>query len=333
VKGWRWLGLECIWGGIVFARTLAAATPIEWDAPEGCPGTEAVYQELQRALGSERGELGSLSRVRGAIVAEPKGYLLTLEVSDAGHRSLRSIRAERCEDLANAAALAIALAVHAAPGASDAGPGPETLGIIEPSAAGPRTEPVPVGRSSEPDIGKAGVPMTSSWSGAANAVLDVGALPDPQLGIGAMARGRLASFELDVHGLFLPNQARAVGDGESVELGLMAAGLRACFRWLEQGLVAGACLGGEAGRFTARGVGLTPTREAMDVWLAVGPAVMARTAFAGPLQLELLVEPLMPLARKRYSVNATEVVHAPPAIDLRFQVGLIIAVAGGDGAR
>jgi hypothetical protein len=200
------------------------------------------------------------------------------------------------------------------------------------SSRAPRTEPVVVDRTSEP-IGETGAPMTISWSGGANAVLDVGALPDPQLGIGALARIRFGSFELDVHGLFLPNQARAVGNDESVELGLMAAGLRTCFRWLERGWVASACLGGEVGRFTARGVNLRPTREALDVWLAVGPAVLARTSFAGPLQLELVAEPLLPLARKQYAVNATEVVHTLPLVDVRFQVGLIIGAAGADGTR
>jgi hypothetical protein len=318
-----------VWGGAVIAPTLAAATPIEWEAPEGCPGAEVVHQELQRALGHELGELGGLSRVRGAIVAEPAGYRLTLEVSDAGRRSLRSIHAERCEDLANAAALAIALAVHAGPDAM----GEEAPDVAESSAAGPRTDLGAIDRASQPDAGATDVPMTIAWSGGASAVLDVGALPDPGLGIGALARTRLASFEFDVHGLFLPNQARAVGNGESVELGLMAAGLRGCFRWLERGVVASACLGGEAGRFAARGVGLRPTREALDVWLAVGPAVLARTAFAGPLQLELMAEPLLPLARKQYAVNITEVVHSPSVVDVRFQLGLIIGAAGAEGTR
>jgi hypothetical protein len=132
VKGTRWLGLGIVWGGAVLARTLAAATPIEWEAPEGCPGVQVVHEELQRALGHELGELGGLSRVRGAIVAEAAGYRLTLEVSDAGRRSLRFIHAERCQDLANAAALAIALAIHARPGASDGVLGAEATGVIGP---------------------------------------------------------------------------------------------------------------------------------------------------------------------------------------------------------
>jgi len=102
---------------------------------------------------------------------------------------------------------------------------------------------------------------------------------------------------------------------------------------LEQGLVAGACIGGEAGRLSAKGVGLEPQRELTDVWLAVGPALLVRTAFAGPLQLELLAEPLVPLSRKQYAVDATRVVHAPSMIDVRVQVGLLIGGAPSGQGR
>jgi hypothetical protein len=327
-------GLGIAWAVLALARNLAAAAPIEWEAPDGCPSTQAVYDELQRALGHEPRELGQLSRVRGTIVPEPTGYRLTLEVSDSGRRSLRSIHAEHCEDLANAAALAIALAVHAGPGASDAGPAAEAAGVsLEPGAAAPPAEPAPLDRGDRRGGSAPGELSTVSWSAGAHALLDVGALPDPALGLSIVARARLASFELDVHGALLPTQSLPVGDGESIDLGLMAAGLRGCLRVLERSFVAAACFGGEAGRFTARGVGLTPQREASDVWLAVGPALLARTSFVGPLQLEFLAEPLLPLLEKRYAVNEIDVVHTPSVVDVRLQLGLIIiGGAGGDEA-
>jgi hypothetical protein len=172
---------------------------------------------------------------------------------------------------------------------------------------------------------------TLSWSGGASAVLDLNALPEPAAGLGVAARAALAPFELDVHGLLLPSQRRVVAAGDSVELGLMAAGLRGCARLLERPLVVGGCLAAEAGRYTASGVGLSRGREVHDLWVAAGPAVLARTAFAGPLQLEVLGEPLLSLARKQYAVNATEVVHTPAVVDVRLQIGLIIGSTGGAG--
>jgi hypothetical protein len=329
VTGKRWLVALCWFAWVAPA---GAAVPIEWEAPQGCPGTDFVLTELEQALGHGPAELGSVSRVRGVVVAAGSGavrYRLTLELVDAGARSSRSFEAERCEDLARAAALAVALAVHARPGESEAGAAAAsgaTLTVVtempeEPAAADHRRDPEDEAAGSRP----------VSWSAGAGAVLDVGALPDPAAGIGVGARLAMAPFELDVSGVFLPSQRQAVGAGDSVEFGLMAAGLRACLRLLDRSLVVAGCVAGEAGQLAASGVGLRPERDVHDVWLAAGPAVLARTAFAGPLQLELMAEPLLPLARKQYAVNATDVVHSPSVVDLRVQLWLIIGAAGGGG--
>ena len=282
---------------------------------------DVLLQDLRQALGHDESELGSVSRVRGVVVMDPAGsFALTLEVADGERRSSRSFASRECADLARAAALAIALAAHPAPN----DPGPT---VSDEVLAAPETD----SGSNAEVANAASQPRNLSWSGGASAVLDVGALPEPATGLGVTARAAVAPFELDVHGLLLPSQRRAVAAGDSVELGLMALGLRGCARLLERPLVVGGCLAAEAGRYTATGVGLSPGRELHDLWIAVGPGVLARTAFAGPLQLELLGEPLLALARKQYAVNATDVVHSPAMVDLRLQVGLIIGSAGGAG--
>jgi hypothetical protein len=328
VAGWVVSLAPALLAPALLAPALAAAPPLEWEAPERCPSAQAANEKLREALGHEASELGSVSRVRGVIVAESVGYRLTLEVVDAGRRSLRSFHAERCEDLAGAAALAIALAVHPAAAANDGATGApgSAESAVEEVPVAPRAEEM-AGDRGDAELTASSGSWTPSWSAGASGVLDVGALPDPALGVGVEVRAALGRLELDVHGLLLPRQRRPVGDAESVELGLMAAGLRACVRLLEDGLVVGACLGGEAGRFTATGVGLEPGREARDVWLAIGPALFGRTAFAGPLQLELWAEPLLPLARKQYAVNETQLVHSPSVVDLRVQVGLVIGAS------
>ncbi len=308
------------------ASPAAAVIPLEWDAPEGCPTTVVVLDELRQALGHDPVDLGRVSRVRGVVVADtaasPRHFRLTLEVAYAEQRSVRTFEAGRCEDLGRAAALAIAIAVH-----SERDGGGPPVGVTEVDV------PPSASASAPSDAGEAAhseseAPRSPSWSGAAHAVLDAGALFEPAIGVGVGARAALAPFELSLMGVFLPNQRQAVGLADSVQLGLVAAGLRACVRVLDAALVVGGCIAGEAGRFTARGVGLTPGREVHDLWLAVGPSALARTAFAGPLQLELLVEPLLPLARKQYAVNGTDVIHSPSAVDLRVQVGLSIGAGG-----
>jgi hypothetical protein len=334
VTGNRWLGALCCFA---WAARASAAIPIEWEAPQGCPGTDVVLTELERALGHDPAELGSVSRVRGVVVAAGSSdgarYRLTLELVDAGTRSSRSFDAERCEDLARAAALAVALAVHARPEAGE-GTAAEAsgAGLDGVAAAGVTEMPAEsvAADGSTPDREAAGS-RRPSWSAGAGAVLDMGALPEPAAGVGVGARMAVAPFELGVSGVFLPSQTQAVAAGSSVEFGLMAAGFRACLRLLDRSLVVAGCLAGEAGQLSASGVGLQPGRDVHDVWLAAGPAALARTAFAGPLQLELLAEPLLPLARKQYAVDTTDVVHSPSVVDLRLQLWLIIGAAGAGG--
>jgi len=332
----RRLGWGIVSASVLSAAPLAAA-PIEWDAPDGCPGTDSVLADLRQALGSEGIELGAVSRVRGVVVAERPAptprYRLTLEVVAGERRSSRTFEAERCDDLARTAALAISLAVHSSAAESGAAAGMAALdGAALPAPTGAPAPGTDGDSGRDGREGRAGAERPVWWSAGVNAVVDFGALPEPAAGVGLAARAGLGAWELAVHALLLPDQQRAVGAGDSVELGLMAAGLRACWHVLDRALVAGACLGAEAGRFTAVGVGLQPGREVHDPWLALGPSLLARTAFEGPLQLEFLAEPLLPLARKQYAVNGTEVVHTPSLVDVRLQLGLVIG-AGGVGPR
>jgi hypothetical protein len=331
----RWLALGVVAAISLLAPPLAAA-PIEWEAPEGCPGTDAVLAGLRQALGAELVELGAVSRVRAVVVADAAAtkprYRLTLEVVEGERRSTRSFEAEHCDDLARTAALAISLAVHESSTDNESVTGPAAPDID--ADAAPSLEQPPPDAGGELEPAASGAPARPLWwSAGANAVLDVGTLPEPAAGIGLEARAGFGSFELDVHALLLPSQRRAVGSDDAVELGLMAAGSRACLRLLDRALLLGGCVGAEAGRFTAEGVGLDPGRQVHDLWLAMGPAALARTQFDGPLQLEFLAEPLLPLARKQYAVDGTDVVHSPSVVNLRLQLGLVIGGANRTSAR
>lgn len=325
----RWLVGGVALSVALLLPALAAAAPIEWEAPADCPGTDAVLAGLRQALGAEEIELGAVSRVRGVVVAANGAsaartrYRLTLEVVEHDRRSTRSFEAERCDDLARTAALAISLAVHSGSRESDSATSAPPETATSPQADPPR-QPSDAGAGLDPTNGS-GSARATWWAAGANAVLDIGALPEAAVGIGLEARAGFGAFDLDLHAVLLPSQRRVVGAGDSVELGLMTAGLRACLRLFDRALWVAGCVGAEAGRFTAEGVGLNPRREVHDPWLAVGPAALVRTAFQGPLQLQFLAEPLVPLARKRYAVDGTDIVHSPSVVDLRVQAGLVLS--------
>jgi hypothetical protein len=69
---------------------------------------------------------------------------------------------------------------------------------------------------------------------------------------------------------------------------------------------------------------LQPSRTLKDLWLAAGGGVESQARVGGDVWLQLRLEPVVPLGRKRYAVDATQVVHTPAALDLRFYLGLSV---------
>ncbi|MEZ4453297.1 MAG: hypothetical protein R3B09_27790 [Nannocystaceae bacterium] len=85
---------------------------LEWEAPAGCPDGESVVLAAERLLGEVASanpgpSTGTPVRARGRIVADRGQWILTLTL-EAGERVIRS---ERCEPLAETAALLLAIAV------------------------------------------------------------------------------------------------------------------------------------------------------------------------------------------------------------------------------
>src|SRR5207253_765373 len=97
---------------------LPSASLVEWDAPDDCPGALDVYRRLQETLRGPMQTLDRLSRVRGIVVRAPDGYRLSLDVYGRGRRRSRVLESPSCDDLADAAAFAIRLALTAGGGSS-----------------------------------------------------------------------------------------------------------------------------------------------------------------------------------------------------------------------
>lgn len=87
----------------------AGAVQLDWQAPNGCPTTEALLRDIRRLAGTSEGD----SLTASAIVTEtPEGrwrVAIDLAGSATGHRTLT---ADNCTQLARASALIIALAAN-----------------------------------------------------------------------------------------------------------------------------------------------------------------------------------------------------------------------------
>jgi hypothetical protein len=313
-------------GALGAARTASAsgaAALIEWDAPEACLGALDVYARLSSVLGYEPETLGKLSHVRGSVVRTANGYRLVLEAFEQGRRSSRLFEAARCDDLGDAAALAIALAL-APPVTERTEPPPPPAE----SAAGPlETAPALAAEAPGADLRAAAQPG-QAWRvrgfAGASAVFEYGALPALAPGVAVAGGVTLGAVSLGAYGVLLGSQLQQVAPEQSVQFSLWFAGVRGCYRLLDSKLELDACASFEAGRFGALGLDLQQAQNVTDPWLAVGAALAARWLFTDSVGIELRAEPALPLVRKEYTVNGSESVHAPAGLSSRLYLGLTL---------
>jgi hypothetical protein len=84
---------------------------LRWDAPPQCPDRAAVLAMIDATLGDVKREELHAVDVRGQLEpAEPEGFVLRLEL-DGGKGGARELRGSSCEELSEAAALLIAMAI------------------------------------------------------------------------------------------------------------------------------------------------------------------------------------------------------------------------------
>jgi len=305
------------------ASAAGAASLIEWDAPEGCLGALDVYARLSALLGREPETLGKLSQVRGSVVQTAKGYRLVLEAFEPARRSSRLFEAERCDDLVDAAAVAIALAIapeeasRLAPSAlAHADPGADARGERSSAEAATPSDAAASNESPRP-----AAPRLRGVA-SAGAVIEQGALPRLSPGFAVGGGVEWDTVSLGAYATLLASQTLRVAAGENVEFDLLFAGLRACHALRDRPPALSACASFEAGRMRALGLDLQQANEARDLWLAAGASVDARWPLSGALAIQLRAEPMFPLDRKEYTVNGSESVHAPARLSSRLYLGL-----------
>jgi hypothetical protein len=331
----RGLCLSGVFGSILSGAAAAApsAELIEWSGPAGCAELNAVSERVEAILGYELTSLGPVERIIGNVTQPESKHRLTLDVFERGRKSSRVIEADSCADLVDAAALAVTLALtgNESDSASAGSVRVDALGSeapLEPpkgnAAALRGMEPADTGAPTASDDA---APTGVRWSGAAAAALDMGAFDEPAPGMAVEARAGLGAMSLGLYGVWLPAQRMPVRPQEFVEFELITAGLRGCHAWplLSPVLKLGACIGFEAGRFTARGIGLGAARVVHDPWFAPGAALEAQLSLSGPLQLQLRAEPLLTLSRKQYAINGMEGVHSPAMLGARLYLGLALS--------
>jgi hypothetical protein len=254
--------------------------------------------------------------------------VLTLVAPDAGSETpanRRVLSAKHCDDLGDAAAVAIAIALGdaavldaaAVDGAAPTGPTQlEPVPSTPPGAASLDTEAAPATSAAD------GSHVPQRLAIAADMVLDSATLGGLAGGAAVEFQGWLARFGLGLYGLWLPPRALDIDAGQHAEFSLLVGGLRACYAIPADWLSVAACVGGEIGALDAHAKGLRQGQDPRDLWLAPSLGVVFGGKVLGSLGLHSRVELLLPTLRQEYRVDLEQSIHRVPEATLRWSLGI-----------
>jgi hypothetical protein len=305
----------------------ARAAQIFVEAPEACLDPAALADEVSELVGKPLAAVADVDfrvgiaerpahrwRLRIETLASPNGTGGTAAV-----RRSREIEGATCAELAEAAAVAIAVSVRSIDGGTT--PGPEAPPAPPPGPAAPL--PPSVSRPAPP--GPSGIaPPGPSWRPAMAMAFaaDSGALPHTGLGVdveGSLQRGalRLTAF---VTGFGSDDARGPMNAGGSFQLVL--GGALACFgphlgRWTPLG-----CGGFELGRLEGTGLGVAHPETGDALWRAARGDLGVSAAVGGNAAFLVRAGLVVPLARPEFVLDDSQLVYRPSRLSARLTAGL-----------
>ncbi|MBX3201983.1 MAG: hypothetical protein KF894_27860 [Labilithrix sp.] len=345
-RTWKWTTAIGAWLLCASWATTAraAAFDLTWSAPEGCPSRPEMIAATRARLGASDAEVEEAPDlfVRGTVVAEPGGFLVSFRVEDAagvdvGERELR-VQQRDCRAIEEPAALVLATMISvvrppdgaAAPGSSPSPGGqPDTRGApgsrAPVTASGSRPPP-----SRRPPRRPSSAPPAPSPSPRpaldALAVASIGALPGAGLGVGL--RTSFAVRERLVLGLETAFEAGAsvrAGRGE-VGFQLLSASLLAGVRVLPDAaleLVPVVAL--RAGVLRTAPSGFQVVKAEAHPMAFAGLGTLLRASLAPRLHAEVMPQAELVLVRDVFQATegrTTYRLHQPSYVGARLTIGI-----------
>jgi len=234
-----------------------------------------------------------------------------------GSRRSRAITGHGCAELAEAAAVAIAMSADAdvhQPAAADDGPPPPPVAAV--STVAPPTPSAAVAKRPPPARMQPAV-------GLALAV-DTGALPGVALGSALQASLRRQDLRLVVQAAFFPSQETRVAGGIGGDFQLVLGGLLGCFAHGAERLTLSACAGGEVGRVTGSAIGVSTPRLGSALWAAGRAEVGAELTFASRFLVFVQGGVALPAKRPTFVVDGTVRVHQADGLTARSMLGIAV---------
>jgi len=318
---------------IAFATNGQPAAPpvkLDWDAPDECP-TQAVVETAVGELLREAGVEGRSVEVQARVDARATGYRLELALTTSEGTTERSLDADSCAELAETAALLVAMAVEPSrsSAAGEDATAPEQDGSSSLESGSPVVPLVPLTTEVTPSTNAAGsrqdiattvgesLPSANARPSGRRPIRVVTAL-QAGFGYGPLPRGG-ATLDLRVGvggrhvrvavvGGFWPDveAPSESSPSASVRARLWTGGLRICGVPAWRTAEFPVCGGADAGAMRAFGESITNSDDDTTAYVAVAVSVSAEWWFRRWVGLSAQLEGLATLLRPRFYIDPAD---------------------------
>jgi len=315
--------VECLFAALAsLAATLVAigeaapppaddlALELAWEAPAGCPDLAGERAEIRRRVGaSERPTSAQPVAARGEIRADASGgYVLSLRTEVGGIAGERALAGQDCHQLAEAAALVLALLINPMASAQPAPPAPPPVAPPPPSPS----PPAPARQRSGLGLG-------------IDADLAGGVLPGPAGGLAARLfyqRGLIMAV-VEIGG-FLPKQKPApVLPGATASFYRLESALELCAATRPgRRLGGGVCFGGAMVRLYGESAGVSSPGASAAYWFEALLEAAGHVAITSALRLRMAAALHGLGSRPDFAVLGLGSVYRPAMLNWRGALGL-----------
>ena len=289
----------------------ARAATVTVRGPAACADAGSITEQASELLGRPLADVTGVDfevALSRAPASEWTLRLDTIETTAERPRRSREIRGSKCSELADAAAVGIAMSVRALAALAPSAPPPPAPVTTPPSAPPVATIERPSAR-----------PVAS---GRVAVIGDSGALPGPTVGIELAAALRLSGVRIELSGTALaPRTAHISGDtGGAVNL--LFGAVELCAPAGGHPIELYGCGAFEVGRLSAEGVGITRPRLGSVLWEAARAELGLALTLRPRLVLVFRGGAALPLSRPQFVINGATPVHRPSALGARAAAGL-----------
>jgi hypothetical protein len=302
----------------------SAGTDIRWEAPAECPDANSVKLSIERLLGQSLDGLQDKNvRAHGEVRRNYVGNWELHCVLSVGDRvEEETLAAKKCQALADAMALKVALAIDPLAVAESVEPAASAV----PPAAPATPPPAPIridsvrNQAPRPARGQPGLRLVGG--------VGLGPLPSMTGGAGAYASLQLPSFRVELGGQgYWGGVARyAALPSIGGHFQLFSGAARACFTPGSGYLTVPVCAGLEAGTVRGEGFGTASAETTSGLWAAavLGPAFRIQVTRVFAIWLE--ADALLTILRPEFHVRNLDTLYTPPWGGSRASAGLEVVL-------